>query len=490
MRASTGGDDGSRPDAGDPPPTFSWQATLAVAVLGAVGLALLLPLVADRRSGVVVLVLGVWLAVASGALAMVVVAARRERRAAAATAARERALRQAQKMEAIGRLAGGIAHDVNNYLAAIRANCELVLRKELPPERLAAKMETVVATVVRASSLVERLLALARRQDSRPEVVQLGEVVENLLVVLRGSMPSGLTLDTDLAADLWPVRADLAQVEQTLTNLLMNAADATPVGGRIVARTRNLPASGEDPDLVELAVADTGCGIPTELQDKVFEPFFTTKEGRGATGLGLAMVYGLVAEAGGRVEIDSTVGRGSTFRVLLPRAAAAVAAAEVVPTTAEGGGGRILLVDDLGELREAAACLLRGRGYQVIEADGLATALAAASAATEPFAVVVTDVRLADGTGPDLVAELRARHAAAGPITSDATARHPIARDPIRAIFMSGYTDRIVLRGAGRGGGPGDDAYFLKKPFSAEGLERMIRQLLVAASPPSNDATR
>ncbi len=415
----------------------------------------------------------------------------RERRRAAAAAALiegERRLHQAQKMEAVGRLAGGIAHDVNNYLAAIRAHAELIASGELPPGRAAESAGHVVTTVLKASSLVERLLTFARRQPTEPEPVDLGEVVEASTRLLEGAAGAGLTVETRLAPGLWPVRADLAQVEQVLANLFVNARDATPAGGRIVIETGNRGPSAGPPgsappgpagaagDWVCLAVTDTGRGIPPELRDRIFEPFFTTKEGTGSSGLGLATVYAAVEEAGGRIELDSAPGAGTTFRVYWPRLRE-----EAVPTrprpaaggsqegAAAGAGERLLVVDDNDELRTAVARILRGRGYRVVEAAGPDEAIAAAARAsgessgegTGPFDLLVTDVQLPGASGPDLAARLRRER-------------------PIKVLYMSGYTDRIALRTApGRG-----DAYFVKKPFSADGLARMVRDLLDAGPPP------
>jgi signal transduction histidine kinase/ActR/RegA family two-component response regulator len=409
--------------------------------------------------------------------------AARERRRAAAEAALlegERRLHQAQKMDAVGRLAGGIAHDVNNYLAAIRAHAELIASGELVPDRAAESAGHVVTTVLKASSLVERLLTFARRQPTEPEPVDLGEVVEASARLLEGAGGAGLKVEARLAPALWPVRADLAQVEQVLANLFVNARDATPPGGRIVIETSNRGPSAGAPgtvppgphgapgDWVCLAVSDTGRGIPPELHDRVFEPFFTTKEGTGSSGLGLATVFAVVEEAGGRIELDSAPGAGSTFRVFWPRLADDPEPVPPRPARgrgsqgkAEGAGERLLVVDDVGELRTGVARLLRARGYRVEEAAGAEDAVAAAARAAAgeagAFDLLVTDVQLAGTSGPDLAARLR--------------------RDrPIKVLYMSGYTDRIALRTApGRG-----DAWFVKKPFSADGLARMVRELLDA----------
>lgn len=482
------------------------------------------------------LVAAIALTVAACALAALALERNQRRRESTlwAAAMHRESLAEERRLEAIGRLAGGIAHDTNNYLAAIRAQCELVLRKEQPREVVVRRMDMVVETVIKAAALLDRLLAVARRQATLPEPLRLDEVIENLLVLLRGSLRPDLTVRSELPGDLPPVWFDLAQLEQCLTNLLVNAADATPPpGGTIVCSAREVPVAapallsarghhdrdrspprlgagrareGSDADAararpgtaegghpaagswIEVAIRDTGHGIPPEVLPHIFDPFFTTKSGHGASGLGLATVRALIEQAGGSVAVESTPGLGTTFRLLLPTAprraagdgptpsgttsarqptSAAAPSPAGSPSPAPlaaasgtaGGAARILLVDDYPELRAAAASHLRNQGHQVTECGSSAEALACAER-EPPFAVVVTDVRLGDGSGPDLVARLR-------------------ERGPLAALYMSGYTDRIALRGAGRGGAR-DEAFFLKKPFSAEGLGRMVGELLAA----------
>ncbi len=430
-----------------------WEAWLLPAVAaGALALSALL-----LRAGVDpehVGLVALWAVSLLGAAAVLL---RRERRRAAAEAAlreSERRLAQAQKLEAVGRLAGGIAHDVNNVLATVRTNCELVLQKEMPRERIERRMETVIDAVLRASSLVERLLTFARRQATSPELVDLGEVVEGFERLALGSL-AGQRLEIERDPGLWPVEIDLAQAEQALANLFFNARDATPPGGTIRIAVRNA-AGAAGGDAVCLEVADTGSGIPREMQDQIFEPFFTTKAGVGSSGLGLATVYAVVEAAGGRIELDSAPGRGARFRLFFPRAAGAAErrrAGGAAP--ARSAGERLLVIEDEGDLRGAVAALLETWGYRVTAVAGPDEALAAARAAGGGFDLVVSDVRLAQGTGPELVARLR-------------------ELAPVRALYLSGYTDRIALRsGPGRG-----EAFFLKKPFSAEGLARMVRELL------------
>jgi signal transduction histidine kinase/DNA-binding NarL/FixJ family response regulator len=408
-----------------------------------------------------------------------------ERRRAAAEAAAEEArrrLHQAQKLEAVGRLAGGVAHDVNNYLAVIRSHCEAVLVRDPPRTEVEETMRTVVATVLRASSLVERLLAFGRRQPARPEAVDLNHVVEAYAGMLRGTR-EGVAVAARLAPELWPVEADLSQTEQVLANLVVNALDATPAGGRVEIVTANRPGSGAaGGDEVALEVRDTGCGIPPELHETVFEPFFTTKEGKGSSGLGLSTVYGIVRQAGGRIELDSASGRGTTVRVLLPRASRPAPPPAGEQRDLLEGTEAVLLVDDNRELAAAVDAYLGDLGYRVTTAAGAAEALAAAAAAAaaeEPFDAVITDVQL--GGGGRLEAWERAAGAAGAAATVPLTGPELVARlrqdgAPVRAVYMTGYTERIALRSMQRG----DEAWFVKKPFSLEGLARALRGVLDA----------
>ncbi len=502
-----------------------WALPLLAVLLGLGAAALLLEIGGLRLPPAAVLVWAVLLVVAA---ALTWWLGRRRQAADRTVAQSQERLRQAQKMDAVGRLAGGIAHDINNYLAGIRTHCELLLaaarRGALDAEATARRLEAIIATVLKASSLIERLLTFGRRQAGRPEVVDLNEVVETFAAGLGGGLGRGVTLETRLEPGLWPVEIDLSQVEQALANLVVNARDALaaartgatgggPGDGRIVVTTANVPADTARPsgagsgtsrrERVALTVSDDGPGIPPAIRDQVFDPFFTTKETTGASGLGLATVYAVVEEAGGTIEIDSrTAGEpadgssiiggggiggagggrelpGTTVRILLPRAAPhspsrSTRSTRSARSAGRGGAGkgsaetatggeRILLVDDEPEVRLATRELLSASGYRVEAVTAPEEALAAAAVAREegaPFALVVTDVRLGAQAGPDLVARLR-------------------EQGPVRALYMSGYTDRIALRtGPGRG-----DAFFLKKPFSGDGLLRMVRELLDEPAP-------
>ncbi len=383
---------------------------------------------------------------------------------------REARLVQAQKMEAVGRLAGGLAHDINNYLAAIRAQCELVQRKPQPPERVVDKMSLVIGSVTRASTLIGRLLAFSRRHPVNPEVVDLNQVVLGLEKIVRQHLGERIELSQQLAPDLWNVKMDPAQIEQILVNLVVNARDAMPGGGRLIIETGNVRF--DDPvqarpvtapgEYVLLSVSDTGVGIPPEIQDKIFEPFFTTKEAEGNSGIGLATIYGIVKQAGGNVwaysEPDRPEIAGTTFRVYLPRSAEPLAAGAHetrTPRTVVGGSERILVVEDNAEVRESTVGLLESVGYTVTAAAEGIQALAILEREA-PFDLLITDVVMPGLSGPEVAERVRAR------------------QGPVPVIFVSGYSESVVLfHGLLQ---PGFN--FLAKPFAAEALFRKVREAL------------
>ena len=246
---------------------------------------------------------------------------RQRQRAVEELAESRRHLLQNQKMELAGRIAGGLAHDLANYLAAIRGHCEWVQLKHPPPERLDRKMASVLRTVDRATDLVDRLVAFARRRPAQRNLIDLGELVREVEQMLAPSLGDRAVLRLQVEEGLWPVLGDAGQIEQAVVNLVVNARDAMTDAGTIEIEVRNRPAGGDDRerDMVELEVADPGTGIPPEDRERIFEPFWTTKR-RGGSGLGLAVVYGAVQQHGGRLEVESEVGVGTTFRWSFPRA--------------------------------------------------------------------------------------------------------------------------------------------------------------------------
>ncbi|MFY9820210.1 MAG: response regulator, partial [Thermoanaerobaculia bacterium] len=393
----------------------------------------------------------------------------RHRRAAEEALRRSEAqLVQAQKMEAVGRLAGGLAHDINNYVNAITSQCELVLMKAPPGDRVAAKMELVVATAGKITALIRRLLAFSKQQPVAPQVIDLNEVVEGLRGMMKRLMGEDLQLETFLAEDLWQTRVDPTQVEQIVVNLLVNAREASPRGGKVTIETSNATLGPDylrnNPtvkagDYVLLALSDSGTGIAPEIRDRIFEPFFTTKEGTEARGLGLATVYGIVKQNGGHVAVYSEVGQGTTFRIYLPRTLEAAAARTPTPAAAlqpVGGGGTLLLVEDNDELRGATQGVLEALGYRVAAAANGPEALAALETLDGRIDLAICDVVMPGMSGPEVVEQLRARSPG------------------IRVIFMSGYTDNVVVRHGILEG----EYDFLEKPFSAGRLAEKIRGAL------------
>ena len=405
-----------------------------------------------------------------------------QRRAQAEAALRERELQliRAQKLEAVGALAGGIAHDINNYLAAIRAQAELVLRQP-SSEAVHDKMRAVVGSVETAAWLVRQLLAFARRQPMRPEVLDLNAVVAGWQAMVAPSLGAAIALDLRLGAGVWPVRIDGGQLEQIGVNLLLNARDAMPDGGAITVTTMNatLPAAGEPSmdgsialdarrsrelalalpagEYVVLTVADTGPGVPATIADRIFEPFFTTREGRGNTGLGLATVHGIVEQNGGKVWVATAPGGGAELWVCLPRAYGAPAPVPARSEPQPAGGARLLLVEDNTVLRHATAALLESAGYLVTAVESGDLALAILAAPT-PIDVVVTDVVMPGISGPELAAR-------AGALRRD-----------LPFVFMSGYGDSAI----GKHGLP-PAAPYLQKPFPPEALVEAVEAARRAA---------
>jgi PAS domain S-box-containing protein len=379
----------------------------------------------------------------------------------------EEQLRQAQKMEAVGRLAGGVAHDFNNLLTAIRGNVEMALLELAPSSPLRAELDQIRQAAETASSMTQQLLTFSRRQAHAPRVVELNRLVDNNVRLLRRLLGSAIEIETSLAPDLWPVRVDPGQVDRLLMNLAVNARDAMPQGGVLRVATHNQEISGGHaaghPGVapgryVALTVADTGTGMEEAVRAKIFEPFFTTKELGQGTGLGLSTVYGIVQQSGGFIEVESEMGEGSTFRVLLPHVERVDAAAPVEDTQAapSGGGETVLLVDDQAPVRILANRLLQRLGYQVIEArDGL-EALELAKEYPGVIHLLLTDLTMPRMGGRDLATRIAEE------------------RPGTRVIFMSGYSDGAALPEA-VGSLP---AAFIAKPFTLQLLASTVRKSL------------
>ncbi len=415
-----------------------------------------------------------WLAIILIAVTGLWTRERRRRRAVQALAKSEAELIQAQKMDAVGRLANGITHDINNYLAAITANCELVRMQGTAEAEVRLKMDTILAVVGKASSLIDRLLAFSRQQPVQAKVVSLNEVITGLEVMMRRLAGEDTMLEIVLDGGLWNTKIDPSQLEQVLVNLLVNARQALPTSGsgsgRITIETTNVVldesfAAGHATivagDFVMLAVTDTGSGIPAKIRDEIFEPFFTTKDKSTNSGLGLATVYGIARQNHGGVWVDSQPGKGATFKVCLPRVLADTVKETQIPPPPlrESGNECILLVEDNEDFRESAGELLIEFGYQVLIARDGKDALRVHKSNREGIDLVITDVVMPGMSGTALVDAIRS------------------LGDTVPVLYISGYTDTVILDHGFVDG----QVNLLRKPFSAEQLERKIREVLSAA---------
>ncbi len=413
--------------------------------------------------------------------ALSLLAARRARRESATLATlqaeirrreqAEEALRQAQKMEAVGRLTGGIAHDFNNHLTVISSNIELLMRR-LPDTTggLVRLADAAMHGVRRAATLTQRLLAFSRQQTLDPEPLDAGQLVSGMLDLLRRTLGEGVAIETTPSNGLWLTRIDANQLESALLNLAVNARDAMPRGGKLTIETANAVLDesyvARHADLtagqyVMIAVHDTGTGMSSDVQARAFEPFFTTKPFGQATGLGLSMVYGFVAQSGGHVRIESEAGRGTTIRLYLPRYVQ-----QSSPLTLPGdAAGRprgapetVLVVEDDDTVRNAAVEALREIGYQVLEAPD----------AMEAFRLI------ADRGGIDLLfTDVGLPGGVNGRALADAA--HNI-NPALKVLFTTGYTRDAALTS----GVLSDDVHFLAKPFSLRQLEGKVREVLDA----------
>jgi len=386
----------------------------------------------------------------------------------------ETALRQAQKLEAVGQLTGGVAHDFNNLLQIIRGNLQLIGREAPLPAEDDRRVRTALGAVERGARLASQLLAFARRQPLEPRPIHPGHLVAGLDEMLRRTLGEEIDLVTVVAEDLWNSFADPGQLENALLNLAVNARDAMPGGGRLTIEAGNAildeTYAARHPEVrpgpyVMVAVTDTGTGMPPDLVERVFEPFFTTKpEGRG-TGLGLSQVYGFAKQSEGHVKIYSEVGHGTTVKLYLPRA---LQAAEAMPAAdagaVRGGTESILVVEDDPQVRSTAAELLQDLGYRVLQAPDAAAALALLEAGEE-VDLLFTDVVMPGALrSPELAQRAR------------------ILRPRVGVLFTSGYTENAIVHGGRLD--PGVE--LLGKPYTREQLARRVRQILdrpVAAGP-------
>jgi PAS domain S-box-containing protein len=419
----------------------------------------------------------------------------RERTAALEEEAQRRAqaearLHQAQKMEAVGQLTGGLAHDFNNILQVIGGNLELATRLLARAEtgqyaRAHEQLVDALGKAERASrsarDLVQRMLAFSRLQNLASTTLDVNALISDMGDMIRRTLGETIEVEIACAADVWVTKTDRNQLETALLNLVVNARDAMPEGGRLTIRTANVALDASDDsgieagEYVELTVTDTGCGIPEELLARVFEPFFTTKDTGKGSGLGLSMVYGFVTQSGGYVRIASEPGRGTSVRILLPRSreaapreSAARVPAQPEPMPRARAGETVLLVEDNEEVRRFGVLALEDLGYRVVQApDGQAALQMLASGELQRVHLLFTDVVLPRGmSGPALAAELRTR------------------QPGMPALFTSGYTplsiaERRELTGDGR---------LLAKPYRIESLAAAVRYAIDAVPSPTTTA--
>jgi nitrogen-specific signal transduction histidine kinase/CheY-like chemotaxis protein len=375
----------------------------------------------------------------------------------------EKQFLQSQKMEAIGRLAGGIAHDFNNLMAAIAFSAEWMLLKSEKDDPRNEKLQTILDTTERAARLTRQLLAFSRRQVVEPVWLDLNAIIGDMGTMIARLVGEDISFRAALEPGCGSVKADPVQIEQILLNLIVNAREAMPRGGTLHIRTDEVslgvhdvgnPGGLEPGSYVRLSVIDTGEGIPPEKVESIFEPFYTTKD--EGTGLGLSTVADIARQLGGRVAVGSSPGEGSSFTVYLPSKSGGEQASGVKKEERRalpGRGERVLLVEDDDTFRPVIVETLRDLGYEVTAVSSAAAAREGLSAADRPFALLITDVGLPDGKGPD-IAELFKAHSPRGGV-----------------IFMSGYADALL----GRDWQELGQAAFLAKPFSAAALAGKIR---------------
>jgi PAS domain S-box-containing protein len=379
----------------------------------------------------------------------------------------EEQLRHAQKLEAVGQLAGGIAHDFNNLLTGILSYADLMLQEARPGDPIRADLEQIRHAGERAAALTRQLLAFSRRQVLQPRVLSLNASVTELDSMLRRLLGADVALETRLDDGLGYVLADPGQLEQVLVNLVVNARDATPAGGRVRIATANLQLPAADDGrsngvrpgaYVSLAVSDTGVGMDVPTQARIFEPFFTTKAPGKGTGLGLSTVYGIVEQSGGHIEVESAPGQGSTFTIFLPRYLGTNGPGMARPDrpTLPNGTETLLLVEDEATVRGSVRRLLERQGYTVVEARHGADALRIVDAGDRPIDLVLTDLVMPEMGGRELVEQLRAR------------------QPSLKVLYMSGYTERAVTVDGVMPPGTG----FMEKPFTVEQLTRRTREIL------------
>ncbi len=374
---------------------------------------------------------------------------------------RELELRQAQKMEAVGRLAGGVAHDFNNILQSITGYSDLASSEVAPDQPdLRDYIDQVKAAATLATALTGKLLAFSHQQVVQPRVLDLSEVVEDLAAMLRPLLGERIELVLELDPSGTAVEADPGQLEQIVMNLVINARDAMPDGGRVTIAVGTLDLTGVNGvasgPYIHLSVSDTGTGMDEETMSRAFDPFFTTKQLGEGTGLGLATVHGIVTQSGGDMQITSALGEGTTFNLYLPAAEAAHQPTSKPTTQASPGRETVLVVEDMEVVRSLVRKILERKGYEVVTANSGADALESVSALTRPVDLVLTDMVMPGMSGRDLCQELH------------------LVYPELRVIYMSGHTQDAALHHEAETG----QVDFLQKPFSVDTLVETVRQVL------------
>ena len=382
----------------------------------------------------------------------------------------ERQLHQGQKLEAVGRLAGGIVHDFNNLLTVITGFADCV-RDDVPDNPAAiASVDEIARAADRAAALTRQLMAFTQQQFIEPKPLDLNQLIADVERMLRRLIGEDIVLSFAPGVDLWPVLADRGQLDQVIVNLAVNARDAMPAGGQLTMQTANVVLdedfvrghAGTRPGPhVRLRVSDTGIGMDADTQSRIFDPFFTTKGRDKGSGLGLATVYGIVSQAGGHIWVESEPGRGTTFSIYVPRTdLVAHEEARAVGPESPRGSERLLIVEDDDAVRRVACSILAQLGYAVEALSSAEAALERLRDGADPPELLLTDIVLTGVSGPELAARARALQA---------------GRAGLRVLFMSGYVDIAVV-----GDGLPSGAHFIQKPFTAAGLGRRVREVLDA----------
>ncbi len=385
----------------------------------------------------------------------------------------EEQLRQAQKLESVGRLAGGVAHDFNNLLTVINGYSDLVLKRLKAPDLLRSYVEEIKKAGERAASVTKQLLAFSRKQMLEPRMLDLNTTIHDVVPMLQSVIGDGIALQLHLDNSLGQVMADPNQVHQVLMNLLVNARDAMPKGGKLEIATRNVDldedSAASHPEAsagryILMTVTDSGRGMDEATCQHVFEPFFTTKESSKGSGLGLATVYGIIKQSDGWIDVRSEVGVGTSFMVYLPRMDGCPLVAENgIAAAMEGGGETILLVEDQEAVRSLAKAALRQHGYQVLEALDGAEAIDVAKRFSGEIHLLLTDVVMPGINGKELSERLIAM------------------RPGLKVLFVSGYTANVIAHG----GVIDQDIAYMAKPFSPDGLAAKVRKVLAAPAKPT-----